>query len=199
MKKITLILLCFLTFVSSTQAQLFKKKAKKAVPGRSIVLKGHPDEVVLKGSDSKTFYYFFFSLEEKCLFITEKKSIYDSISKFLPWVQVPGRTVEVDGPSINPFTIFVKAQLDEQSQRAGFAINRYNTFRIFNCTLVPSAEERLKEKTPAPAVEDKGDDDASAAEAEAEAAAKAKADAEAKKKKNTKSKKGEEPTRNFGG
>ncbi len=152
MKKIALFFVLLL-MVISTNAQIFKKKPKKEVPGKEVVLTRHPDEVILKGKD-KADYYLFFSLDQKCLLITDKKSVYDSVSSFLPLRSIPGREVKMDGPGIDPFTIFTKSQLEETSQRVGFAINRYNTFRIFNTELIQlSVEPVKKDQIDAPATQ----------------------------------------------
>jgi hypothetical protein len=107
MKKITLFLLSFLTFATMANAQIFKGKNKKEVPGQTAVLTRHPDEVKLVGADKKT-YFLFFDLQNKCLFFTDKQEVYISISTFLPEKKISGRSVEIDGPSINPLTFFSK-------------------------------------------------------------------------------------------
>ncbi|MCC7436848.1 hypothetical protein IT402_03190 [Candidatus Nomurabacteria bacterium] len=162
MKKILFFLLSFTIFTAVAHSQIFKKKPKKPVPGKEVTLTRHPDKVTLKGTDKKD-YFLLFSLEEKCLLITDNKNLYDSISIFLPLRSVPGRSVEVDGPSIDPFTIFTKKQLQEQSERVGFAINKFNTFRIFNSELIeikdkgtkieefqPAKKEEVKQKEEEP-------------------------------------------------
>jgi hypothetical protein len=135
MKKITLFLLSFLTLATMANAQIFSGKKKKDVTGQTVVLTRHPDEVKLVGADQKT-YFLFFNLENKCLFFTDKQEVYISISTFLPEKKIPGRSVEIDGPSINPLTFFSKKQLDAKSKEFGFGINRFNTFRLMNYSLV---------------------------------------------------------------
>ena len=151
MKKIALFLVFIIGFISTTDAQFWKKKPKKEVPGQMAVLTRHPDEVKLLGTDLNE-YYLFFDLKNKCLFFTDKPLVYLSISEFLPEKQIIGRKVEIDGPSINPLTIFTKDQLATKSKLVGFGINRFNTFRLMNYILIEPTGDPLPEKKDNPVI-----------------------------------------------
>ncbi len=122
MKRV-LLLLCFTAFTVNTDAQRRKARNKKPTSMEVTVLVRHPDPIILKGGDDSTNYYFF--VTPNGLYFTEKKDISDEICDHLPSNVIAGRSVELEGTRLKPFTKFSRKQLDYLSRRAGIALNKH--------------------------------------------------------------------------
>ena len=135
MKKILLLLL-LLVSMTNVDAQLFgKKNANRKI----AKLVRHPDEISLKGEGPSRFYFF---VTDEGLFFTESDKVWWDISQYLPALHIPGRVVELEGASINPFTKFTTKQLADVSKRAGKKIKRYNVFIISGHSLTIENDEQ---------------------------------------------------------
>lgn len=104
------------------------------VNGASGSLIMHPDSVTMIGKDGKT-YYLLYNITARYLFITSNKEIFDNIARYLPPVVASRRAAYIDGPIINPFTLFKKRDLNEESKRIGLQLNKFRVCRIFNYAL----------------------------------------------------------------
>lgn len=142
MKKV-LLLLALLAFFGTADAQRHGKK-KNVFTKKVAVLTRHPDEISLRGSDDTTSFYFF--VTDNGLFFTEIKSVFEEISNHLPSLHIPGRSVEIGGTTLKPFTKFPKRQLDYLSRRAGKAINKQtDAVRISEHSLLSGSAQQTFE------------------------------------------------------
>lgn len=143
MKKL-LLLLCFIAFAVNADAQ--RRGRNKKTPVKKVaVLTRHPDDISLKGGDDTTNYYFF--VTDAGLFFTEKKDVRDEICDYLPSRHIPGRTVELEGTTLTPFTKFSRRQLSYLSRRAGKALNKHTKAIRISGHSLKSSEDRKTTST----------------------------------------------------
>lgn len=118
--------------------------SKKDVPGVTVKLKLHPDEVIITNKQN-VVYYIFFSLDQKCLIITSKKTILDEIIKHLPAQNTTNNVVVIEATSIDPFVYFRKKQLADASKKLGVRLNEFKVYMLFNYSLTTTTENSNKQ------------------------------------------------------
>ena len=134
MKKVLLLLCIFACIATVADAQIFHKK-RKDVDGVQGVLTLHPDLVMSTGLNKKR-YYFFFDIDNKYLFVTDNDILYKTFSEFLPAEKIEEKEIQIEGVSINPFTLFSKKEFRSQGKKLGLKLNKYKICKIFNYSLI---------------------------------------------------------------
>jgi len=133
MKKILMFLTMLFAVCITANAQFFSKKIKNDVVGDSGYLRHVPDSITIKRSDG-TLFYFYYDLKSKVLFITQQDSLY---RKFVNHQMISdSNTIYLDGPIIDPFTLFDKNDLEAKAQKIGIALNGYKVCRLMNWELL---------------------------------------------------------------
>ena len=124
-----------LSSCASTKSAEFT--AKRNVDGVRGYLEYHPDRWFLSGKDGKN-YSLFYDYPNKTLFISTNDSLYDKFANYLPVQAVAGRRVLLEGPTINPLTIFSKEQLTSEGRKVGIDLNAFKVATIFGYSLIDS-------------------------------------------------------------
>jgi len=123
----------FFAVCTTAKAQFFGKKIKNDVVGDSGYLRHVPDSITIQKKDSSLFYLFF-DLQRKVLFVTEQDSLY---KKFVAHQLLSiNNTVYMDGPIIDPLTVFNKHQLQEGYKKIGIALNNFKVCKLMNWELL---------------------------------------------------------------
>lgn len=131
MKKLLILSALLVSFVPTTHAQIFKK-VKKPVEGAYGYLTKIPDSTTIARNDG-TLFFFFYDLEKKVLFITERNELYEIFVSH----QKKNNTnrVYMDGPIIDPFTLFDKDELEKKAKRVGVQLNGFSVCKLMNYEL----------------------------------------------------------------
>lgn len=129
MKYFFLFLLLAGTSNSYSQFSLRQKGPKAPVEGVQGILTNIPDSVTISRSDGAMFF-FFYDFQQKTLFITEKKELYQLFVQHQK--ENAKHVIFIDGTIINPFTLFKKRELQKKAKRAGVELNGYKVCKIMS-------------------------------------------------------------------
>lgn len=143
MKKQIFLVLFLTLFSFSVDAQLAKKKDVTGVEG-TLTLR--PDSVVYKGTDGKS-YYFFYDFSKKVLFVSANPQIWKDIRAHLPAHMIPGNEVRLQGAMIKAFgSLFDNTVTREEERRTGIKLKKFKIAKIFNYGLLSSGESVFKDQ-----------------------------------------------------
>lgn len=129
MKKLLFLLLLVGASTSYGQFWKSKKGPKTPVEGVKGMIKNIPDSVTISRDDG-TMFFFFYDIEQKTLFITEKKEMYQLFVQHQK--ENANNVILIDGTMINPFTLFKKRELQKKAKRAGVELNGYKVCKIMS-------------------------------------------------------------------
>lgn len=117
--------------------------AQNRVNGSRAIITLHPTKINIESKDGRE-YFLLYSLETKSLFILSSKENFELIENHLPVFTINGRSVVLDGASINLFQIFSRKELNKASRRIGQNLKKITAFQVTNIGLLGSNDKNQR-------------------------------------------------------